>query len=126
MVALLARHSPPPPLFDLNSGSTTGFNFLALGGSLLDSTGSSLNTGTRGSFSLGQTGQDVGLHYTVVSTGVPEIDPAGCGASRRWSQGPLASSSGSGGGGPDAGGSSGGSAAFSGPSTVPWQPGGLS
>ena len=64
-------------LFDLDSGSTTGFNFLAIGGSLLDSTGSSLNTGTRGSFSLGQTGQDVVLLYTAVSP-VPEIDPAGC------------------------------------------------
>jgi fibronectin-binding autotransporter adhesin len=65
-------------LFDLNGGSTTGFNFLALGGSLLDSTGSSLNAATRGSFSLGQTGQDVVLLYTAASTGVPEIDPAGC------------------------------------------------
>jgi len=78
VVTLLASHSPPPPQFDQDSGSTTGFNFVALGGSLLDSTGSSLNAGTRGSFSLGQIGQDVVLLYTVVSTGAPEIDPAGC------------------------------------------------
>jgi autotransporter-associated beta strand protein len=53
-------------VFDLASGVTTGFSNLSLGGSLLDSNGLTLDAGTRGSFSLVQSGQDVVLAFTAV------------------------------------------------------------
>jgi fibronectin-binding autotransporter adhesin len=53
-------------VFDLASGVTTGFNNLALGGSLLDVNGLALDGATRGSFSLGQSGQDVVIQFTAV------------------------------------------------------------
>ncbi len=53
-------------MFDLASGTTTGFGNLALGGSLLDANGLALDGATRGSFSLGQNGQDVVLFFTAV------------------------------------------------------------
>jgi autotransporter-associated beta strand protein len=56
-------------VFDLASGVTTGFGNLALGGSLLDANGLTLDA-SRGSFTLGQVGQDVVLNYTVAA--VPE------------------------------------------------------
>jgi hypothetical protein len=60
-------------VLDLSSGVTTGINNLAIGGSLLDSLGNTLNPSTRGSFSVAQSGQDVVLNFVAV----PE--PATCG-----------------------------------------------
>jgi autotransporter-associated beta strand protein len=53
-------------VFDLASGITTGFGSLSLGGSLVDANGLPLDAGTRGSFSLVQSGQDVLLAFTAV------------------------------------------------------------
>jgi fibronectin-binding autotransporter adhesin len=53
-------------VYDLASGTTTGFENLSLGGSLLDANGLALDGATRGSFSLGQNGQDVVLFFTAV------------------------------------------------------------
>jgi autotransporter-associated beta strand protein len=53
-------------VLDLSSGVTTGIGNLSLGGSLLDSLGNTLNPSTRGSFSLGQSGQDVVLNFVAV------------------------------------------------------------
>jgi autotransporter-associated beta strand protein len=58
-------------VFDLASGNTTGFgNLSLLGGSLFDAYGLALDAGTRGSFSLAESGQDVVLQFTAVA--VPE------------------------------------------------------
>ncbi len=57
-------------VFDLASGVTTGFGNLSLGGSLLDANSLALDAGTRGSFSLAQSGQDVVLQFTTAA--VPE------------------------------------------------------
>jgi autotransporter-associated beta strand protein len=66
-------------VFDLGTGVTAGFGNLSLGGSLYDSKGSWLSS-ARGSFGLGQNGEDVVLLYTAFSAPVPEIDPAGFGS----------------------------------------------
>jgi hypothetical protein len=60
-------------VLDLSSGTTSNINNLTIGGSLLDSLGNTLNPTTRGSFSLGQSGQDVVLNFVAV----PE--PGTCG-----------------------------------------------
>jgi hypothetical protein len=60
-------------VFDLNAGWSSSLNSVALGGSLLDSLGNTLNPTTRGSFSLGKSGEDVVLNFVAV----PE--PATCG-----------------------------------------------
>jgi autotransporter-associated beta strand protein/T5SS/PEP-CTERM-associated repeat protein len=56
-------------VYDLGTGTTTGFASLLLGGSLLDSLGNALLE-TRGAFSTSLVGQDVFLSYTAVP--VPE------------------------------------------------------
>jgi autotransporter-associated beta strand protein len=58
-------------VFDLASGVTTGFgNLSLLGGSLFDAYGLALDAGTRGYFSLAESGEDVVLQFTAVA--VPE------------------------------------------------------
>jgi fibronectin-binding autotransporter adhesin len=56
-------------IYDLGTGTTTGFESLVLGGSLLDSLGNAL-LASRGEFSTSLVGQDVFLNYTVAA--VPE------------------------------------------------------
>ncbi len=56
-------------VYDLGTGTTTGFASLLLGGSLLDSLGNALLE-TRGAFSTSLVGQDVFLSYTAVP--IPE------------------------------------------------------
>jgi hypothetical protein len=60
-------------VYDLTTGTTSNLNQVLLGGSLIDSLGNTLNPTTRGSFSLGLSGQDVVLNFVAV----PE--PATCG-----------------------------------------------
>jgi hypothetical protein len=63
-------------VFDLASGNTTGFgNLSLLGGSLFDAYGLALDAGTRGYFSLAESGQDVVLQFTAVA--VPEPSTIG-------------------------------------------------
>jgi autotransporter-associated beta strand protein len=69
-------------VFDLASGVTTGFGNLSLGGSLLDANGIALDSATRGSFSLDQSGQDVVLTFTAVpepATWVMALAGVACG-----------------------------------------------
>jgi fibronectin-binding autotransporter adhesin len=74
-------------VFDLASGVTTGFGNLTLGGSLLDSTGLALDAGSRGSFGLVQSGQDVMLVFTAVpepSTIAMALAGLACGGFSMW------------------------------------------
>jgi T5SS/PEP-CTERM-associated repeat protein/autotransporter-associated beta strand protein len=74
-------------VFDLASGVTTGFSNLSLGGSLLDANGLTLDPGTRGYFSLDQSGQDVTLRFTAVpepSTYAMALAGLACGGWQMW------------------------------------------